>query len=171
MRKTLTGAITVSIVFILVIFAVACGGGGSTTKTYKVKENAVVGKGTWKIDSVSKSKELIRTDGNGKYSAEGMFILLEVELKNDGSETANLTGGEIEIMDGNRNSYSFDSKNNNIYLGAINKVSLTKDPVPAGETRKGWLIFDINKDAKDLKAKVKDINITGREFAYIDLNI
>ncbi len=158
-------------VLILIIFAVACGGGGTGTKTYKLKEDAAVGKGVWKILSAEKSLELIRTDAAGKFKAEGQFILLQVSLKNNSGEAANLTGEEVEIIDGNRNSYTFDSKNNNIYLAAIGKESLTKNPVPAGQTGTGYLIFDIGKDAKDLKAKVKDINITGRTFAYVDLNM
>jgi hypothetical protein len=172
-KKYLVFSTAILTVLILAILAVACGGGGGTTgtKTYKLKEDATVGKGVWKIISAEKSIELFRTDGNGKFKAEGQFILLQISLKNSSGEAANLTGEEVEIMDGNRNSYTFDSKNNNIYLAAIGKESLTKTPVPAGQTGTGYLIFDISKDAKDLKAKVKDITITGRTFAYIDLNM
>lgn len=158
-------------VLIIVVFAVACGGGGTGTKTYKIKEDASVGKGVWKILSAEKSIELFRTDDGGKFKAEGRFVLLQISLKNNSGESANLTGEEIEIMDGDRNSYTFDSKNNNIYLAAIGKTSLTRTPVAAGQTGNGYLIFDVSKDAKDLKAKLKDINITGRTFAYIDLNM
>lgn len=158
-------------VLIIVVFAVACGGGGTGTKTYKIKEDAPVGKGVWKIISAEKPIELYRTDAGGKFKAEGQFILLQVSLKNNSGEAVNLTGEEIEIVDGDRNSYTFDSKNNNIYLAAIGKESLTRTPVAAGQTGTGYLIFDVSKDAKDLKAKLKDINITGRTFAYIDLNM
>lgn len=172
MKKYQVYGIAISVLCVLLVFAIACGGGGgTTTKTYKLKEDAPVGKGVWKILSAEKSFELNRTDGNGKFKAEGQFILIEVSLKNDSGEAANLTGEEIEIMDGNRNTYTFDSKNNNIYLAAIGKPSLTQTPVDPGKTGTGFLIYDISKDAKDLKAKVKDINITGRDFAYVDLNM
>ncbi len=172
MKKSKVFGFAALSVIVLLIGAVACGGGGGGgTKTYKMKEDAPVGKGVWKILSADKSMELIRTDAAGKFKAEGQFILLQVSLKNNSGEAANLTGEEVEIMDGNRNSYTFDSKNNNIYLAAIGKESLTKSPVAAGQTGTGYLIFDISKDAKDLKAKVKDITITGRTFAYVDLNM
>jgi hypothetical protein len=171
MKKNMAYCIAISALSILLILAVACGGGGPTTKTYKIKEDAPVGKGVWKILSAEKSYELNRTDAVGRFKAEGMFILLEVSLKNDSNEAANLTGEEIEIMDGNRNTYAFDSRNNNIYLAAIGKESLTKAPVEPGKTGTGFLIYDISKDAKDIKAKVKDINITGRDFVYVDLNM
>jgi hypothetical protein len=171
-KRYIVLSIAVLSVLILVIFAVACGGGGSTgTKTYKINEDATVGKGVWKVLSADKSIELIRTDGAGKFKAEGQFILLQLSLKNNSGETVNLTGDEVEIMDGNRNNYAFDSKNNNIYLAAIGKQSLIKAPVPAGQAVTGYLIFDVSKDAKDLKAKVKDLTITGRTFAYVDLNM
>jgi len=157
-------------VIILLVFAIACGGGGESTKTYKVKEDFKVGKASWKILSVEVTKELQRKEGVGKFSAEGMFVVLEVQIKNDSNEVANITGDEVEIIDQNRNSYAFDSKNNNVYLGAVGKESFTKEPVAVGATRSGFLIFDISKDAKDLKAKVKDINITSRDFVYVDLN-
>lgn len=171
MRKYVVYGIAISALFALLVLAVACGGGGSTTKTFNLKEDAKVGKGVWKILSAEKSYELNRTDAVGKFKAEGQFILLEVSLKNEGNDAANLTGEEIEIMDSNRNAYTFDSKNNNIYLAAIGKESLTKAPVAPGETGKGYLIFDISKDAKELKAKVKNIDITGRDYVYVDLNM
>ncbi|MFA5867572.1 MAG: DUF4352 domain-containing protein [Actinomycetota bacterium] len=172
MKKYKVFGIAAISVLVLLVGAVACGGGGGGgTKTYNLKEDAPVGKGVWKILSAEKSMELNRTDAAGKFKAEGQFVLLQVSLKNNSGEAANLTGEEIEIMDGNRNSYTFDSKNNNIYLAAIGKESLTKNPVPAGQTGTGYLIYDISKDAKDLKAKVKDVSITGRTFAYVDLNM
>lgn len=171
MKKYQKLILAISALCVVFVIAVACGGGGTDTKTFKIKEDAKVGKGVWKILNAEKSFELKRTDATGKFQAEGQFVLLEVSLKNEGNETANLTGEEIDIMDENRNTYSFDSKNNNIYLAAIGKESLTKNPVEPGKSGTGYLIYDISKDAKGLKAKVKDINITGRDFVYIDLNM
>lgn len=170
MTKGFRIALGATSVFILLVFAIACGGGGNTTKTYKVKDQFKVGKGTWKILSVEITKELQRKEGIGKFTAEGMFVVLQVEMKNEGNEAANVTGDEIEIFDQNRNSYAFDSKNNNVYLNATGKESFTKAPAEVGKTITGYLIFDISKDAKDLKAKVKDIDIRSRGYSYVDLN-
>jgi hypothetical protein len=170
MTKGFRYALGATSVFILLAFAIACGGGGSTTTTYKVKDEFKVGKGTWKILSVEITKDLQRKEGVGKFTAEGTFVVLQVQMKNEGNETANITGEEIEIMDENRNSYAFDSKNNNVYLNAIGKDSFTKVPAEVGKTITGYLIYDISKDAKGLKAKVKDIDIRGRTYAYVDLN-
>lgn len=170
MTKGFRYALGATSVFILLAFAIACGGGGETTKSYKVKDEFKVGKGTWKILSVEITRELQRKEGVGKFTAEGMFVVIEIEMKNEGNETANVTGDEVEIMDQNRNSYAFDSKNNNVYLNAVGKESFTKAPAEVGKSIKGFLIFDVSKDAKDLRAKVKDIDIRSRDYVYVDLN-
>lgn len=170
--KKINIALAATAIIALLAFAVACGGGGGdSVKTYQMKEPVKVGGGTWTVKSVESTKELKRQDGTGKFTAEGMFLLLEVSLKNDGSSSVNLTGGEIEVMDDKGNAYTFDSKNNNIYLNAVGKESLTGSSVDPGKTSEGFLIFDISKDAKGLKAKVKNVEITKSDYAYIELNI
>jgi hypothetical protein len=157
-------------VIILLVFAIACGGGGTTTKTYNMKEQFSVGKGAWKVLSVQITKDLQRKEGTGKFTAEGTFVVLQLSLTNNGNENANLTGDEVELMDDARNSYAFDSKNNNVYLDAVGKPSFTRAAVEPGKTTTGYLIFDVSSDAKGLKAKVKDIDIRGTGFAYVNLN-
>ena len=171
MKKTNT-ALAVTAILVLLAFAIACGGGGGdSVKTYQMKEPVKVGGGTWTVKSVESTKELKRQDGTGNFTAVGMFLLINVSLKNDSGNSVNLTGEEIEVMDDKGNAYTFDSKNNNIYLNAIGKESLTGAAVEAGQTSEGWLIFDISKDAKGLKAKVRNVEITKSDYAFIDLNM
>ena len=170
MKKSFRYIAAAFVVIILLVIAVACGGGGSTTKTYKVKDQFKVGKATWKVTGVQITQEIQRADASGKFTAEGTFVILNLELTNNGSENANITGDEVEITDDASNSYAFDSRNNNVYLGAMGKTSLTKAAIEPGKKATGYLIFDISKDAKGLRAKMKDIDIQSREYVYVDLN-
>lgn len=170
MKKSLRYFGSGIVVIILFVIVLACGGGGSTTKTYRIKDEFKVGKATWKVLDVKITQDIQRADGPGKFTAEGMFVIMNLQLKNDGTENANITGDEVEITDDASNSYAFDSRNNNVYLGAMGKSSLTKEAIEPGKTATGYLIFDVSKDAKGMRAKMKDIEIQSREYAYVDLN-
>jgi hypothetical protein len=156
-------------VIILFVLVVACGGGGTTTQTYKVKDQFKVGKATWKVLGVQITQDIARADGSGKFTAEGNFVILNLQLTNDSTENANITGDEVEITDDAGNSYAFDSRNNNVYINAMGKTSLTKAAIAPGKTATGYLIFDVSKDAKGMRAKMKDIEIQSRAYAYVDL--
>lgn len=163
--------LAVSSLGLLLVFALACGGGGGQeVKTYKKGEDAKVGKVVWRVDSVEKSKQLDRKEG-GVINAQGVFVLVEMELKNAGSEPTNLTGQELELLDEENKSYSFDSQNNGIYLNAIGKPNLISGQVAAGGSAKGFIIFDISQDAKGLKAKAHDVDIRSKDYVLIDLGI
>ncbi len=170
MKKSFRYGAAAIAVIILFVLVVACGGGGSTTQTYKVKDEFKVGKATWKVLGVQITQTIQRADATGKFTAEGNFVILNLQLKNDGTETANITGDEVEIADDASNSYAFDSRNNNVYINAMGKTSLTKAAIEPGQTVTGYLIFDVSKDAKGLRAKMKDIDIQSRSYAYVDLN-
>ncbi len=170
MKKSFRYGVAAIAVIILFVLVVACGGGGSTTQTYKIKDEFKVGKATWKVLGVQITQEIQRADGSGKFTAEGNFVILNLQLKNSGTENANITGDEVEITDDAGNAYAFDSRNNNVYLNAMGKASLTKAAIEPGKTSTGYLIFDVSKDAKGMRAKMKDIDIQSRLYAYVDLN-
>lgn len=169
MKRGLRYAAAAAAVLVLIVLGVACGGGSTATKTYKLNEAATVGKVTYMIKSVDITKELQRTDAPGRYTAAGMFVVLEVEMKNGSNERINVTGEEVEIVDQNGQAYAFDSRNNNVYLNALGKQSFTKAPVEKGATGTGFMIFDVSADAKEMRAKVKDPNISSRDFVFVDL--
>lgn len=157
---------------VLFVLVVACGGGGNGgAKLYKKNENVKVGKALWKLLEVETGTEFSKKDG-GRISAEGMFVLLNVSMKNEGNEQTMLTGEELELVDDSKNTYSFDSRNNNIYLSNLGKENLVNQGgVASGKTITGWIIFDVSKDSKGLKLKAKDIDIRTRESALVDLGL
>lgn len=157
---------------ILLVLIVACGGGGAGSgKLYRKKEDVKVGKAIWKVLEVDTATEYPKKEG-GKIQAEGMFVLLNISLKNNGSDQTMLTGEELELVDDSKNTFAFDSRNNNIYLSNLGKKNLVNQgSVDAGQTIDGWILFDVSKDAKGLKLKAKDIDIRTQESALVDLGL
>lgn len=156
---------------LIVVLAMACGGANGGAKVYKKGEAVKVGKATWKVLEVESKTEYAKKDG-GMIRAEGVFVLLKLSLTNEGSEQTMLTGEELELVDDTKNTFSFDSRNNNIYLNNLGKENLVNQgAVAAGKTITGWILFDVSKDTKGLQLKAKDIDIRSRESALVDLGL
>lgn len=158
---------------LIILFVLACAGGADGgPKTYKIKEDIKVGKATWKVLNVERGMEFPKSDGSGKLKAEGTFVLIELTINNGYSEPNNLTGQELELVDEAKNTFSFDSKSNNMTLAGLGRDSLIgQGMLAAGQTMQGWILFDVNKDAKGLMLRTKDIDIRSRESAMVDLGL
>lgn len=159
----------------IIVFLLACaGGGGGQEKVYKMKEDATAGKAVWKVLNVETGQKFDRVEGGGgTIQAQGQFVLIEISITNKGNEQTSLTGEELEIVDDAKNTYSYDSKTNNMTLTSMGRQSLLGQGmmVAPNQMASGWILFDISKDAKGLKLKAKDIDIRSRSFVMIDLGI
>lgn len=137
---------------------------GASVNTFQIKDNVSVGKSVWKVLAA----EHMKTTTSGS-KAEGQFIFVQAQLKNTGNDAFNLTGIEVEIVSGDNKIYNFDAQQNNTFLTSIGKDGLMGGRVEPGETVSGWIGFDIDQDAKDLKLRVRDPDISSSKSASISL--
>lgn len=166
-----TWSASVIVMLLMVALLIGCANSsGQDVKQFGMKEDVTVGRAIWKVVKAEKTKEITGGGGMGAQ-AEGTFILIELQVKNGASESFMLTGIEMEVVDEMSKRYAFDSKNNSTYLGSLNKDNLVNQNVGPGETAKGWVIFDVEKDAKGIKLRVHDLDITSEKTALIDLDM
>ncbi len=163
--------VLIAIIGLLSFFLVGCGGGENADKTYEMGDKVTVGKAVYTALETESNTEYEKASG-GRITAQGMFVLVKLNIENKGKDEAVVTGEEIEIVDSANKTYSFDSRNNNIYLGNLEKESLTNQgQIAPDKSIEGWIIFDISKNSNGLKLKVKDIDIRSNESALIDLKL
>ena len=148
------------------IIAGCASSNGSSVGKFGIKDNVAVGTAAWKVLAVEKTK----TTSTGS-KAVGMFVFVEMKLKNTSNEAANLTGIEVELVDADNNTYNFDSQQNSTFLSSMGKDSVIKGRVEPGETVSGWVAFDIAETAKEIKMRVRDLDVTSSKSALIDLKI
>ncbi len=167
-KKTWSASVIILTLLVAAILIGCANTSGDDVKQFNIKENVTVGRAIWKVVGAEKTKEISGGGGMGAQ-AEGVFILIQLEVKNEASESFMLTGIEMEVIDEMSKRYAFDSKNNSTYLGSMDKDNLVNQNVKPGETVKGWVIFDVSKDSKGLKLRVHDLDITSEKTALIDL--
>lgn len=161
-----TAAIVVTLV---VAFLLGCASSSGSVQTFKMNEDVTVGKAVWRILSVEKNKQL--GEGSGGGQAEGVFVAVEAQVKNNSNESLSITGIEATVTDDAGNNYEFDNRNNTTLLSALKRDNLVNQTVAPGQTAKGWLIFDVSQDAKGLKIKVRDLDIRSSKTSVVDLNL
>ncbi|MFH1737205.1 MAG: DUF4352 domain-containing protein [Actinomycetota bacterium] len=155
-----------SLVLLALLIAGCASSSGNNVKSYKIKEEVAVGKSVWKVLTVEKTKQT-----NSGAKASGEFVFVQLEVKNTSNEAVNLTGIEVELFDGDSNTYQYDTQQNNTFLEAMGKDSLIKGKMDSGETVSGWIAFDIPETAKNVQLRVHDLDITSEKSALIDLSI
>lgn len=150
---------------------VACGSGiVRDPKIVKVGQDVTVGQAAWKVLSVEKTKQLGGQTGGG-MTAEGTFVVIELQVKNTAGEAVNVTGVEVEIADADNNKYTFDSQNNASLLAAANKENFVQGSIMPNQTASGWIIFDVPEAAEGLKLRVNDLDITSHKYALVELGV
>lgn len=155
-----------SLVLLALLIAGCASSSSDSVRRYKVKEEVTVGKSVWKVLTVEKTKQT-----NTGAKASGEFVFVQLEVKNTRNEAVNLTGVEVELFDGDSNTYQYDPYQNTMFLGAMGKDSLIKGEMDPGKTVLGWIAFDIPETAKNVQLRVRDLDITSTKSALIDLSI
>lgn len=163
-------ATAIAAIAVLAVMLGCASSSGSNVQQYKMNEDVMVGKALWKVLKAEK-QELIKGSTGGGSKAEGIFILVETQVKNTSSENFMLTGVEAEIVDESNTKYSFDAQDNAMLLSSIGRENLVNQNVASGQTVKGWLIFDVGQDARGLKIKLRDLDIRSQKVAAVDLNM
>lgn len=161
-RKAILFGLSILAVAILIVGCASSD--GASVKTFQIKDNVTVGKSVWKVLAV----EHMKTTSSGS-KAEGQFVFVQAQLKNTGSDAINLTGIEIEIVSEENRIYNFDAQQNNTFLTSMGKDGLMGVRVEPGETVTGWVAFDIEEQAKGLKLKVRDPEVSSSKYASIYL--
>ncbi len=164
MRNKVALLIGVSILAIAAIVAGCASSNGASVNSFKVKDEVPVGKSVWKVLTVEHMK--VTPSGS---KANGQFVFIQAQLKNTSNDAVNLTGVELEIVSDENKIYNFDAQENNTFLTSLGKDGLMGGRVEPGETVTGWVAFDIEEQAKGLKLKVRDPEVTSSKSAMIAL--
>ncbi len=164
MRNKVVLLIGISILAVAALVAGCASSDGASVSSYKVKDEVPVGKSVWKVLAV----EHMKTTPSGS-KANGQFVFVQAQLKNTSNDAVNLTGVEVEIVSDENKIYNFDAQENNTFLTSMGKDGLMGGRVEPGETVSGWLAFDVEEQAKGLKLKVRDPEVTSSKSALISL--
>lgn len=195
MGKMFKGCLTgvgalVLVIIIIVIIVVATGGGGdesssdssnnegsseesntsedggSEEETYSTGEEVQVGDVTYVINSME-TAGTVGSDGL-ETEADGTFILVDVEITNNGSEAITVDESYVKLLsDGNTYEPSSEAS------GYANEdgVGLFLEQINPDSTSSGVIAFDVNEEvaeAEDLQAQVQE-GILGNNSAKVNL--
>ncbi len=139
---------------------------GKSEEGFALREKIVLDNCTWTALSAEKTKT---TDTGVK--ADGQFVFVELELKNNSNQDIVLTGIEVEMLDTKDALRTYDSKEHNSILEAVGRESILKGRIRGGETVRGWVAFDVSEKAKGLELRVRDIDLTSSASARINLGL
>ncbi|MFA5867571.1 MAG: DUF4352 domain-containing protein [Actinomycetota bacterium] len=164
MRNKVALLAGISILAIAALIAGCASSDGASVKSFQVKDEVAVGKSVWKVLAVEHMK--VTPSGS---KATGQFVFVQAQLKNTSNDAVNLTGVELEIVSGENKIYNFDAQENNTFLTSMGKDGLMGGRVEPGETVTGWVAFDVEEAAKDLKLRVRDPDVTSSKSALVSL--
>lgn len=157
---------------LLALFITACG--GDSAPDIEMAEGADVGAtltdAEWEVklvDAPYKTKEVgtgTEVTGRasefgdvGKYTADGMFLIIPVELTNRADEMLMLGGKLFKVVDDAGNEYAMAPRpvhasalwNSEKWTDRSNQ--LPSNPIDAGITNSGPLVFDVAAEATGLQ--------------------
>ena len=123
-------------------------------KTYSLGEIIPAGDFKWKITKVSTAKE-IGQDLAGSFfgeKADGIFVILNVEVENIGNSAEYLTDSYIKLIDTQGREFSPNT------LAAIylkpDGSALAFEQVNPGLTKKGKIVYDVPENVKSFNVKI-----------------
>ncbi|MFH1587076.1 MAG: DUF4352 domain-containing protein [Candidatus Diapherotrites archaeon] len=140
-------------------------------KVYNFNEPVVVGDLEYTFKSYTLKEEI------GKYlmttfmgsEANGIYLIVEVEVKNVGKKAEYLTSSNIKIIDDQEREFETDSSAA-IYLDMDPEFEDAKtllfDKLNPGLTQKGYLVFDIPEDIKGV-IQIVDNSFYATEVAWV----
>ena len=124
-------------------------------KTYSLGESIQAGDFTWKITKSSTATE-IGEDLGGTFfgeKADGIFIILDVEVTNTGNSAQYLMDSYLKLVDDQGREFSPDSTA--AFYIKPSGSALMFEQVNPGIVKKGKIVFDVPTDLK-----VADIRIS-----------
>lgn len=133
-----------------------------TTYTHERDDSFVMNEISYSVTGVDTAE----TVGSGVVSqdADGIFLLVEVNLENVGGEVNTVSSSPMTLVDGAGNEYEVSSAEAHV------RDSLNTEQVQPGDTVSGVAIFDVPRNAGEIKLKIKDPNVvSGGDVHYVEL--
>lgn len=177
-------AITLFIFLGLIILGSLFGGNNSTStsnsqesaintnqqeaKTYSLGDEVQAGDFKWKITKSSTAKQI--GSGSGDYffgeKADGIFIILDVEITNTGRDANYLTDSFLKLVDDQGREFSPNSAAA-LYLKPSGSALLFEQINP-GITKKGKIVFDVPEGLKVANIRISS-NLLDSSFYNVKL--
>jgi len=142
-----------------------------TLAIYSVNQNVELGKARWILlsavdkGSVLKSSESWAPRITEDKNTTGKFIEVILEIENIGNETETFIADPI-LIDSKEREYKPASR---VHMWVPDEYETTIPELHPGVPKKCMLIYEVAKDATDLKLKVHDISFGGSARALISL--
>ncbi len=135
-------------------------------KGYSIGDSIPVGDLTWKITGVSTTSE-IGQDLAGTFmgeKADGLFVVLDVEVENTANTAQYLTDSYIKLVDSQNREFSPNSVAA-VYLQPAGSALIFEQLNP-GITKKGKIVYEVPADIKTF-----DVKITSGLFSESKYNV
>jgi len=131
-----------------------CSGGGSEssseegeTITHQIGDTFSVGEGEQVIEYTVNSAEIYEAVGSdySPQEPDGIFLVVQMELTNQGDESFSITTNAYSTLDSNGNSFDPDTETS-FYLdqdGRIEAEAISFDQLNPGLSTSGAVVFDV----------------------------
>ncbi len=129
-------------------------------KTYNLGDTIQAGDFKWKVTRASTTTEIGQNIGGyfiGK-KADGIYLILEVEIENTGKSASYLTDSYLKIVDEQNREFSPDSTAA-LYLKPENSA-LIFEQINPGIIKKGKIVFDVPTNVKVANLKISSNLLT-----------
>lgn len=139
-------------------------------KTYSLGDIIQAGDFKWKITKVSTTKE-IGQDIAGSFfgvKADGIFVILDVEVENTANSAKYLTDSYIKLVDSQGREFSPNTVAA-IYLKPEGSA-LVFEQVNPGITKKGKIVYDVPENVKSFNVKITS-SLLSSEVYNIEITI
>jgi hypothetical protein len=125
-------------------------------KEFEIGEDITAGDFKWKITGFSKKKEI------GEYfadtflgeKADGVFIIMDVEVENTGKSAQYLTDAFVKLVDGQGREFSANTVAA-IYLKPQGSA-LVFETINPGIVKKGKIVFDVPEGLEVVDVRISD---------------
>jgi len=140
------------------------------TKTYGIGDSLVAGDFTWKITDVSTTTEIGQNIGDTFIGekANGVFVILSVEVKNTGKSAKYLSDSYIKLIDDQNREFSASTAAA-IYMQPQGSALMFEQLNP-GITKNGKVVFDVPQGLKVANVKITSSLFTTESYT-IKINI
>lgn len=139
------------------------------TAAVKVNEDLQVGDVKWKVLEVKKENSV----GDNQYTkkqASGIFVVIKVSAELTGNKSGTVDSNQFEITDSKGRTFKYSSEGQTA-IELSGKEGLFLKQVNPNVPIEGYLVFDIAKDATDLKLKIKDLELFSNKEGIVELGI
>lgn len=131
-------------------------------KVHSVHETFSVGSGNREVQyTVTNISTATNIGGQYGENADGVFVIVEIEMKNTGKESFEVSGNLFKLVDSQEREYDTDT---DAMIYAENSV--VYEQVDPGVTKKGVLIFDVPKDQSGRQLKINPVGIFSTADAH-----